>query len=189
MMQTGELPRRRFGRTGREVTALGLGGGALSDCYGRPTTEEWALATIRRALEMGIRYFDTSPLYGESERRLGIGLAGFPREEYFLATKTGTGTRPKDYSAEGTYRSVERSLGLLKTDYFDLLLIHDPDELESSFAPAGALEALTRLREQGVIRAIGLGVRSLEFHRRALADGRFDALLTYLDYTLLSQDS
>jgi D-threo-aldose 1-dehydrogenase len=187
------LPRHHLGRTGIPVTALGLGGAALNDCYGRSTDDEQAAATVRRALELGIRYFDTSPGYGESERRMGLGLAGWPRHDYFLATKTGTGTRPKDYSAEGTLRSVEQSLRRLGTGYLDLLLIHDPDDFEPAFAPGGApggaLEALMRLKDEGVIRAIGLGVRSHAFHRRAIRDGRFDVLLTYLDYTLLDQSA
>jgi aryl-alcohol dehydrogenase-like predicted oxidoreductase len=185
----GALPRRRFGRTGVEVTALGLGGGALNDCYGRSTNDEWAAATVRRGLELGIRYFDTSAGYGESERRMGLGLAGWPRKEYFLATKTGTRAGTRDYSRDGTLRSVEESLRLLRTDYLDLLLIHDPDTLEPALAPDGALETMLRLKEEGVIRAIGLGVRSHEFHRRAIRDGRFDAILTYLDYTLVDQSA
>lgn len=171
------------------VPALGLGCASLNDCYGKPSNDENAVATVHRALEEGVRYFDTSAGYGESERRLGLGLAGFPRAEYFLATKTGTGGPVRDYSAEGTLRSVERSLQRLGTDYLDLLLIHDPDDFDPSFAPGGALEALERLKSDGVIRAIGLGVRSHEFHRRAIRDGRFDAILTYLDYTLLGQSA
>lgn len=183
------LPRRRFGRNGREVTALGLGCASLNDCYGRATHDEWAVATVRRALELGIRYFDTSAGYGESERRLGLGLQGWPRHEYFLATKTGTRNGAKDYTADGTFRSVEESLRLLNTEYLDLLLIHDPDDFDPAFQPGGALEALQRLQSEGVIRAIGLGVRSHEHHRRAIRDGRFHALLTYLDYTLLGQSA
>lgn len=181
------IPVRKLGRLGREVPALGMGGAALNDLYGRPTNDEWAAATIRRALEQGIRYFDTSPLYGESERRMGMGLEGWPRGDYFLATKTGTGVEPKNYSAEWTYRSVEESLRRLRTDYLDLVLIHDPDDFDPSFAPGGALEALEDLKGQGVIRAIGLGVREHAHHRRAIRDGRFDVILTYLDYTLISQ--
>ncbi|MGV3723253.1 MAG: aldo/keto reductase, partial [Actinomycetota bacterium] len=181
------FPHRVLGRTGREVTALGLGCASLNDCYGRATHDEWAIATVRRALELGIRYFDTSAGYGESERRLGLGLQGWPREEYFLATKAGTRHGAKDYSADGTLRSVEESLRLLNTDCLDLLLIHDPDDFTPAFQPGGALAALERLKAEGVIRAIGLGVRSHEHHRRAIRDGRFDAILTYLDYTLLGQ--
>lgn len=186
METQGGMPLRTLGRLGRQVPALGMGGAALNDLYGRPTNDDWAAATIRRALERGIRYFDTSPLYGESERRMGLGLEGWPREDYFLATKTGTGVDPKDYSADWTYRSVEESLRRLRTDYLDLVLIHDPDDFDPSFAPGGALEALENLKSQGVIRAIGLGVRDHAFHRRAIRDGRFDVILTYLDYTLIS---
>jgi aryl-alcohol dehydrogenase-like predicted oxidoreductase len=178
-----------MGRVGHEVTALGLGCASLNDCYGRATQDEWAVATVRRALELGIRYFDTSAGYGESERRLGLGLHGWPRHEYFLATKSGTRGEVKNYSAEGTLRSVEESLRLLNTDYLDLLLIHDPDDFDPAFQPGGALEALERLKEEGVIRAIGLGVRSHEHHRQAIRDGRFDCILTYLDYTLLDQSA
>lgn len=181
------MPRRKLGRLGVEVSALGMGGAALNDLYGRATNDGWAAATIRRALELGINYFDTSPLYGESERRMGLGLEGWPREQYFLATKTGTGVEPKNYTADWTFRSVEESLRRLKTDYLDLVLIHDPDDFEPSFQPGGALEALEKLKGERVIRAIGLGVREHEFHRRAIRDGRFDVILTYLDYTLLSQ--
>lgn len=181
------LPRRRLGRLGREVSALGMGGAALNDLYGRTTNDDWAAATIRRALELGIDYFDTSPLYGESERRMGLGLQGWPREQYFLATKTGTGVEPKNYTAEWTFRSVEESLRRLRTDYLDLVLIHDPDDFEPSFQPGGALEALEKLKSEGVIRSIGLGVREHEHHYRAIRDGRFDVILTYLDYTLISQ--
>jgi aryl-alcohol dehydrogenase-like predicted oxidoreductase len=182
-----ELPRRRLGRLNVEVPALGFGGAALNNLYGRATDDEQAAATVRRALQLGVRYFDTSPLYGESERRMGLGLAGFPREQLFLASKTGTHARPHDYSADGTRRCVEQSLRRLGTDYLDLCLIHDPDDFDPAFAPGGALEALERLKAEGVIRAIGLGVRSHAFHRRAIRDGRFDAILTYLDYTLISQ--
>lgn len=183
------LPRRRFGPTDRQVTALGLGCASLNDCYGRSTHDELAIATVQRALELGIRYFDTSAGYGESERRLGLGLQGRPRGDYFLATKSGTRRGAQDYSADGTLRSVEESLRLLRTDYLDLLLIHDPEDFEPAFLPGGALEALERLHSEGVIRAIGLGVRSHEHHRRAIQDGRFHAILTYLDYTLLGQSA
>jgi aryl-alcohol dehydrogenase-like predicted oxidoreductase len=77
---------------------------------------------------------------------------------------------------------VENSLKLLGVDYFDLLLVHDPDKIEPVFARRGALEALEWLREQGVVRSIGLGQRRHDFHRQAIESGRFDAILTYNDY-------
>ena len=106
-----------------------------------------------------------------------------------LSTKTGTRTRPKDYSYEGTKRSVQTSLTLLKTDYIDVMLVHDPVELAPVLAPGGALEALQDLKAQGSIRAIGLGVRSHEAHRRCIETGEFDVSLTYRDFNLLDQSA
>ena len=150
------------------------------------------MATVLRALELSINLIDTSPLYGESERRIGLALEewyrrGGKRGDVILSTKTGTRTRPKDYSTEGTKRSVEESLRLLKTDYIDVMLVHDPDNLTPVLSPGGALESLRELKAQGVIRAIGLGVRSHEFHRRCIETGEFDVVLTYRDFNLLHQ--
>ncbi|MBN1582893.1 MAG: aldo/keto reductase, partial [Anaerolineae bacterium] len=76
----------------------------------------------------------------------------------------------------------DNSLKLLKTDYIDLLLVHDPRDIEPVFAPRGALEALEHLKEQGVIRNIGLGQRRFDYHRRAILSGRFDVILTFNNY-------
>ena len=182
---TTRLPKRRLGCTGKMVTELGLGGAGLNHLYGKPNDDAQAIACVHRALELGINYIDTSPLYGESERRIGRALAESGRRaDVVLATKTGTGTRPHDYTRDGTLRSVEKSLRLLQTDYLDLLQVHDPvgDEIEAVFAPHGALETLVELKEQGVIGGIGIGVRDHPFLLRAIHDGRFDTILTYADF-------
>lgn len=186
---TTTLPLRRLGRTGREVTELGLGGAGLNDSYGRQVDDDTAIACVQRALDLGIRYIDTSPLYGESERRIGLALANGRRDDIFLATKTGTGVRPKNYTRDGTLRSVERSLELLRTDHLDLVQIHDPDEneFETALAPGGALEALEMLKAQNVIAAIGLGVRSHAFLLRAIEHDSFDTILTYADFNPVRQ--
>jgi len=164
------------------VPALGMGGVGVGGMYG-PVAERVGIETVQRALAHGIDYIDTSPLYGESERRIGRALDGVPRSAYVLSTKTGTHPeRRGDFSRDGTLWSVENSLRLLKTDYVDLLLIHDPDDLEPVFAPGGALETLEELKAQGIARSIGLGQRRHDFHRRAIASGRFDVILTYNDY-------
>ena len=185
-----KIPMRRLGRLNRHVSQLGLGCAELhSHIYGRESSQADAIATVHRALELGINYLDTSPGYGESEARLGLALQGVPRDSYFLATKTGTGTRPHDYSREGTLRSVEKSLKLLGTDYLDLMQIHDPDEagFEQALAPGEALDVLVELKEQGIIRGIGLGVRQHEFLRVAIERSEFDTILTYADFNLVRQ--
>jgi aryl-alcohol dehydrogenase-like predicted oxidoreductase len=78
-------------------------------------------------------------------------------------------------------------LKLLNTDWVDLMQIHDPASLEPALASNGALEALKKLKEQGVIRAIGLGVRSHEFLLQAIEHGDFDTILTYADFNLVRQ--
>lgn len=184
-----DLPRRRLGRTNSMVTPVGIGGAALSHGYTTPTTDEDAIAAINRAAELGIAYIDTSAGYGESERRIGLAFKNDDklRQRFFLATKTGTGIRPSNYTADWTYRSVENSLKLLNTDWIDLMQIHDPASLEPALAPDGALKALKDLKEQGIIRAIGLGVRSHQLLLQAIQHGDFDTILTYADFNLLRQ--
>jgi len=103
------------------------------------------------------------------------------------------GTHPArrgDYSAEGARWSVENSLRLLGVESVDCLLIHDPRseaELEQALGPGGAVEELERMRDAGVIRAIGLGGREPHYHRRAIASGKVDVILTFGDYTLVRQ--
>jgi aryl-alcohol dehydrogenase-like predicted oxidoreductase len=180
------LTPRHLGRTGLAVRPLGLGTGSLGDAR---ASEAQAVATVRRALELGIDFIDTSASYGrgESERRIGLALPEAERRRVRLQTKAGSATRPKDYSGDAIRRSVEASLNRLRTDYLDSCLIHDPDDMGPVLAPGGGIEALVRLKEEGVIGATGLGVRGHDSHRLAIADGRFDVILTYMDYNLIHQ--
>ncbi|MGC4044112.1 MAG: aldo/keto reductase [Armatimonas sp.] len=177
------MNKRVLGRTGLEVSEIGLGGVGVGGAYGGDVTEKDCVETVELALESGINLIDTSPLYGDSERRLGIALAGIPRSSYILTSKTGTHRdRWQDYTRDGTLWSVENSLKLLKTDYLDVLLVHDPDSMDPVLAPKGALETIEDLRRQGVVKNIGLGQRSHQFHWQAIETGRFDMILTYNDY-------
>jgi aryl-alcohol dehydrogenase-like predicted oxidoreductase len=176
-----------------DVTEIGCGGVAIGSYHAdQPTDDATAVATVKRALEVGINYLDTSPLYKESERRFGIALRelGGPPPGTFISTKTGTHpSRPYDYSGEATRWSVENSLKLLGLDRVDLVLVHDPPSMEPVFAPGGALETLERLRDEGKLRAIGLGCRPHEHHRQAIRSGRFDVILTFADYNLVRQSA
>lgn len=172
---------RRMGRTEMRPKALGLGAAWL--CHG---PERDAIEAIHRALELGINYIDTYP--GHEEHRWGQALEGSRREEIYLQAKVGTHPeRRKDFSATATRWSVENSLKLLKTDYLDTVLIHDPIDIENPLAPGRALDELLKVKEEGLVRHLGLGERSHEFHRRAIATGHIDIILTFLDYTLLDQ--
>ncbi len=131
---------------------------------------------------------DTSPLYGESERRIGLALAGGYRDRVYLQTKTGTHPeRRYDYSAEATRWSVENSMKLLRTDRLDSVLIHNPWYIEQPFKSGGCLDELLKMKDEGLLDHIGIGVREHDFHKRAIETGHIDIILTFLDYTLLSQ--
>ena len=198
----------------RPAGPLGLGGAPLGNLFA-PIEEEVAEAAIEAAWTAGIRLFDTAPLYGLglSEHRMGRVLRRKPRDEFTLCTKVGRlleadPTAPYeqhgflgglpfrvryDYSAEATLRSIEHSLARLGLARLDMVLIHDAAEdphgpawpERFAEAMAGAAPALTRLREQGVIRAWGLGVNNVEPCLLALEQADPDLFLIAGRYTLL----
>ncbi len=210
------LPRRAIGRTQVEVSVLGFGTAPLGDLFLK-LDDRTAIATAERAFELGINLLDTSPLYGHglAEHRSGTALRRVAREEIVLCTKVGrwmdplhgagdrsgfVGGQPHravvDYSYDGTMRSVEQSLLRLGTDRLDLLLIHDvdiwthgKDAIEDRFreAMAGAYVALDRLRSEGLVSGIGVGVNEAEMCVRFAKAGSFDVMLLAGRYSLLEQ--
>lgn len=190
---------RRIGRTNIEVTELGFGGAPIGNL--RFAVDDTAAAeAVEAAWELGVRYFDTAPLYGLglSERRLGQALSTHARQDCVLSTKVGRllsanpnptgsylsngfdvadGWVPQpDYSADGALRSIESSLSRLGTDRIDIVLIHDPDEfIEESLA--GALPALLRLRDENVIGAVGVGMNQWQAPLRFLTEADIDVIM------------
>ncbi|MFC8668845.1 aldo/keto reductase [Streptomyces sp. NPDC057199] len=198
-----------LGRTGLQVSRLGLGLASLGGLF-EPVPEEQATATIDAAWELGVRLFDTAPVYGygRSETRTGAALASRPRDAYVLCTKVGrliepggpdtqpiwadppAGVGPRlDYSYAGVLRSVEESLGRLGLDRIDVLHVHDPDE-DFGAAVGEAYRALADLRAEGVVGAVSLGVNhapvAARFLREAAAPGP-DCVLLAGRYNLLDQ--
>jgi len=201
-MTTPHLPQRPLGRTGASVTPIGLGGAYLGVTHRDgeiSVDEDLGITTVLRALELGINLIDTSAGYmGDSRSEIIVGKAlqqwlhdGGRRADIVLSTKTGTRDRhnrgPHNYSAAATWQSIETSLELLQTDYLDVALVHDPDDLAPVLAPGGAWEALKAMRAQGLVRAIGLGVRDHAFHRRLIATGACDVCLTHCDFNLANR--
>lgn len=176
-----KLETRRMGRTEMRPNALALGAAWL---WQKPNAE--VIGAIRRAIELGINYIDTYP--GHAEHLWGEALSGGLRENVYLQAKVGTHPeRRKDFSAEGTRWSVTNSLKHLRTEYLDAVLIHDPIDIESVLGEGRALDTLLEMKAEGYIRHIGAGVRSHEFHKTLIETGHIDIILTFLDYTLLSQ--
>lgn len=182
-----QLEVRSLGRTGIRARAMGLGCATFG--HARPDySDDEAIAAIRHAVDLGLDFVDTSAAYGESERRVGLALAGGYRDRVHLQTKAGThATRRHDYSAEAARWSVENSLRLLKTDHLDSILIHDPTDIEDPLGAGRMLDELCRMKERGLFRYVGLGVRSHDFLCRAMETGKIDIVLSHSDYTLLSQ--
>lgn len=181
------LPIRRLGRTSIRPTALSMGGAWIGT---RNDSDREAIEAVHRAFQRGINFFDTAPLYdeGKAERRLGRALRDLPRASYYLSTKVGTRSGMRgNFTPEAVQRSFEQSLTALGVDYVDLLLIHDPPNIETALADA--LEPMLQLKEQGLARHIGIGCRPHAFHHRAMATGQMDAVLTFRDYTLLNQSA
>jgi len=183
-----ELETCRLGRTEMKPKAIGLGCAFL----GSPqrVSDDESIVTVRNAIDRGLNFVDTSASYGggESERRVGFALQNGYRDKVYLQTKAGTHPDCRhDYSAKTIRWSVENSLRLLKTDYIDSVLIHDPRDTDDPFAPDSAQEELLKMKDEGLIGHTGIGCRSHDFHRRAIETGHCDLLITFLDYTLLNQ--
>jgi len=180
-----ELETRRLGRSEIQAKSLALGCAWFGS---NKSSDRDAIEGVRCAIELGINFVDTAPSYGESERRVGLALDGGYRERVYLETKVGSHPeRRGDYSAEAVRWSLGRSLDLLKTEYFDSILLHDPEDFDAPFAPGQATDELLKMKEEGIVRHIGVGARPQECHRRAIESGAIEIVLTYMDYTLLDQ--
>jgi D-threo-aldose 1-dehydrogenase len=209
-MITAPLPVRRLGRSRLQVTELAFGAAAIGNLF-TEVDEEAARATVDAAWDGGIRAFDTAPHYGLglSERRLGDALRHRPRPEYVISTKVGrllqpappphgrdpegfavpaTQARVFDFSADGVRRSLAASLGRLGLDRIDIALIHDPDE-HGEQALREAYPALERLRAEGVVRAIGVGMNRAGMLTRFVADTDIDVVLIAGRLTLLDKSA
>jgi D-threo-aldose 1-dehydrogenase len=189
--------------------SLVFGGAPIAGLYA-PVSDESAAATLQAAWDAGIRAFDTAPHYGVglSERRIGDFLAGRRRAEFVVSTKVGrrlvpaTGpvdgaeqfygtpalSRVRDYSADGALRSLEDSLRRLRLDRADIALIHDPDD-HLAEALDGAYPALARLRADGAVGAIGVGVNSVPVAEWFVSRCDLDCMMVAGRYTLLDDSA
>jgi D-threo-aldose 1-dehydrogenase len=206
MNGNGVLPCRSL-RTGLGLTEIGVGAAQFGNLY-RETTDAASTEAVAAARSAGVRYFDTAPHYGLglSERRLGDAIAAVGRDSIAISTKVGRIIVPSpetadrqddegfavpadrrrvwDFSRDGVLRSVEESLQRLGIDRIDIAYLHDPDDHWAEASTSG-INALSELRDQGVVGAIGAGMNQsamlAEFVRRTDVDvvmvaGRFTLL-------------
>jgi D-threo-aldose 1-dehydrogenase len=187
------------------ASRLGLGGGPLGGLFA-PVDETTAAAVVERAWEHGIRLFDVAPLYGHgrAERFVGSALRGKPRDEFTLSTKVGRLLRSEaaeepsdfaetegvgpvfDFSASGVRRSLEESLERLGLDRVDVLLIHDPEQ-HLDQAISEAQPELARLRDERVVRSIGVGTNHADTALRFVRETDVDHVLLANRITLLDR--
>ncbi|MEO6300520.1 MAG: aldo/keto reductase [Paracoccaceae bacterium] len=210
--------KRKFGRVDLNVTAFGFGTAPVGNIF-REINESTSDAMFQASWDAGVRYYDTAPMYGHglSELRTGQSLRWKNRDDYVLSSKVGRILKPAkreainyapwvnagaftshfDYSYDGTMRSFEDSLQRMGVERMDICFIHDIDVFtRGANQPAvfkeamdGCYRALCDLRDQGAVKAIGVGVNEWEVCHAALQQGDFDCFLLAGRYTLLEQDS
>ncbi len=186
------------GKNSLQVTNFGLGTAPIGNTTS--VSDRDAEATIQHAYELGVRLFDSAPLYGsgEAEIRVGRALRGVARDSYVISTKIGRVLNADrssfvyDYSYDGVMRSLEGSLQRLNTDHVDVVLVHDPDADKVDHeqdALDGAFPTLQDLRSQGVIKALGAGMNQWQMEQRFAEQADPDVFLLAGRYTLLEQTS
>ncbi len=178
---------RRLGRTGLEVSEIGLGGAVYAGTSHGPFDEADAIAAIHTALENGVNYIDTSRHYGPSEEIIGKALTDYTGE-YIISTKISPRQNP---TAAETIAGVEESLATLQRSHVDILLAHDIQHLgeganavESILQSGGMVEGFRQLQREGRVRFIGVSGRLAEV-TAAVQTGEFDVALSFNRFNLL----
>ena len=162
----------RLGKTGLEVSRVGMGGIPIQ----RPPLDE-AIRVIQRALDLGVNFIDTARGYRASEERIGKAVAG-RRDQVILATK-GWGDKA------ATLKSIEESLKRLNTDYIDLWQFHNIgtfEEYEQILGPGGGMEGAQQALQAGKIQHIGFSCHSLDVALKTVASGHFETIQFPLNF-------
>ncbi len=165
------IPKRKLGKTGTEVTILGLGGEGILRTYGH---EKEAYGLINRAIDLGISYFESARAYSGSESYYGLAL-GQRRKELFLTSKS----HARDKL--GALAHLHETLANMKTDHLDLWQVHDvrtEQDIAEIFGPGGAMEAFAEAKEKGWTRFVGVtGHHDPFVLRRCVEKYDFDTVL------------
>ena len=209
------MKKRKLGNTDIKLTSIGFGGAPIGNLF-EELDEPTCYDILQHSYKSHINIFDTSPLYGYglSEHRIGNFLKTIDPDSYYLSTKVGRYLTPQrnyfkkgkfkghlnfiphfDYSYDGVMRSFDQSIHRLAVSKIDICLIHDVDrynfgtEVDYYFEQAmnGAYKALNTLKEQKVIKAIGVGLNDADICARFANEGNFDCMLLAGRYTLLDQ--
>jgi predicted aldo/keto reductase-like oxidoreductase len=174
--QVDGMPRRVLGRTGERASIVGFPGLALVHY-----DQDRCTAGIHHALGRGVNYFDVAPAYGKgyAEIKMGIGLEGVDRSRYLLACKT------KMRDRQGAREELERSLGRLKTDHFDVYQHHclrSPDDVKQALGPGGAMETFLEAKREGKVRFLGFSAHTMKAGLMAMRRFRFDTVMFPINF-------
>ena len=212
------MQKRKLGNTNIHLSSLGFGAAPIGDLF-ENLDERSCYDILENAFNSNFNLFDTSPFYGNglSEHRTGNFLKTVDEESYFLSTKVGRYLTPEknknidrgawagglnfklnlDYSYDGVMRSFEQSLLRLAVSKIDICLIHDVDkftfgnEVDYYFKLAmnGAYKAIQKLKEEKVIKAIGVGLNDADICAKFANEGDFDCMVLAGRYSLLEHES
>jgi predicted aldo/keto reductase-like oxidoreductase len=176
--KAGLIPRRKLGKTGEELSIIGVGGVVLMN-----NSPSFAGNLVAEAVDHGINYFDVAPTYDNAQERLGPALEPY-RKQCFLACKQ------EDWTRAGSQKLLEESLRLLRTDYLDLYQLHalsKMSDLEQIFGPNGAMETFVAAHKAGKVRYLGFSAHSVEVALKAIDEYPFDTILFPVNFVLFSQ--
>jgi D-threo-aldose 1-dehydrogenase len=195
-------------RTGLEISQMGLGTATFGGLYSSMTQEDCD-AVVNCALDNGITFIDTAPHYGKgvAEKRLAHALKDRPRKSFEISSKIGRLLLPTeneddpvfadsdkslsrvfDFSEGGVEKSFRSSLERIELESIDILFIHDPDD-NASAAIRESFPALLKMREKGIINAIGVGVNKTATSARMIKETDIDLVLIAGRYSLIDQSA
>jgi predicted aldo/keto reductase-like oxidoreductase len=166
------LEKRKLGRTNLEVSVIGFGAMWLPEL-----NLEESIKMVRRAIDLGVTYFDTARGYGDSEEKLGSALQGL-RDKCIIASKTGSKTKKE------SLKEVKKSFEALKTDRIDILQLHgidDSETLKKAMSSDGALKTCKEARSEGLIDFIGISSHRPNILVEAIKTEEFDMVLVPLN--------
>ncbi len=191
--------RRPVGKTGLSIPPICFGGSGLGDMpttYGYSVDDDRARQTINAVLDSECGFIDTSRNYGlgRSEERIGAAIAargGLPKN-FIISSKLDRNMNTNAFDGDQARRSLEESLKALGADHIPLLHLHDPEyaaDLTQVTKPGGAIAALMRMKEEGLVTAIGLAAGKVDVMMPLLRDFAFDALISHNRFTLLNRNA
>lgn len=167
----------RLGKTDLYVTRQSFGALPVQR-VDKPT----AVKILRKAYDNGINYFDTANRYTDSEEKIGLAFEGIDRQSYIISTKTGALTKKE------ALEHIENSLKMMKTDYIDLIQMHNPSSLPDPEDPNGAYQGLLEAKQKGYVRHIGLTNHSLDTAMKAIDTNLFETIQFPFSYLATKEE-